>query len=123
MTRRALWRYVVPNLVTATSLSFAILSILSSLEGHVLRAAWFGLYCVLTDKADGFAARLLGGSSEFGVQFDSLADFLSFGIAPAILFYSFLAREPQLGFTEGPWRVALQGATIGYILFAAFRLA
>src|SRR5438094_85515 len=107
-----LWRYLVPNAITATSLTFAILSVINSIDGNTVPAAWFALYCVLTDKLDGFAARLLGGSSAFGVQFDSFADFASFGVAPAALFYSFLAAAPPLGFaTPGALRIALQVAT------------
>ena len=119
-----LWRYLIPNAITATSLTFAVLSVMNSIEGHTLAAAWFALYCVLTDKLDGFAARLVKGSSEFGVQFDSFADFASFGVAPAVLFYSYLSRNPALGFAEpGKLHIALQFATVFYILCVGFRLA
>jgi CDP-diacylglycerol--serine O-phosphatidyltransferase len=119
-----LWRYLIPNAITATTLTFAVLSVMNSVSGHTLAAAWFALYCVLTDKLDGFAARKLKGSSEFGVQFDSFADFASFGVAPAVLFYSYLSRNPALGFAEsGQLRLALQVATVFYILCVAFRLA
>jgi CDP-diacylglycerol--serine O-phosphatidyltransferase len=118
------WRYLIPNAITATSLTFAFLSVMNAVSGHTLAAAWFALYCVLTDKLDGFAARLVKGSSEFGVQFDSIADFASFGVAPAVLFYSYLSRNPVLGFAEpGNLRLALQVATVFYILCVAFRLA
>src|SRR5215510_4386090 len=117
------WRYFVPNAITATSLTFAMLSVMSSIAGHTVAAAWFALYCVLTDKLDGFAARLLGGSSAFGVQFDSFADFASFGVAPATLFYSYLAQASALGFAQpGPLRITLQIATVVYVLAVAFRL-
>jgi CDP-diacylglycerol--serine O-phosphatidyltransferase len=119
-----IWRYAVPNAITAVSLTFAVLSIMNATSGQYVAAAWFGLYCVLTDKLDGFAARGLGGSSAFGVQFDSFADFLSFGIAPATLWYCYLSHNPELGFAQpGVLRVALQLATVIYILAVAFRLA
>ncbi|HJZ88606.1 MAG TPA: CDP-alcohol phosphatidyltransferase family protein [Polyangia bacterium] len=119
-----LWRFAVPNLITATSLTFAFLSVMNAISGHTVPAAWFALYCVLTDKLDGFAARLLGATSAFGVQFDSFADFASFGVAPATLFYSYLSRNPALGFqAPGPLRVTLQVATVLYVLLVAFRLA
>jgi len=119
-----LWRYLVPNAITATSLTLAIFSVMAAFAGDTVAAAWFALYCVLTDKLDGFAARLLGGSSAFGVQFDSFADFAAFGVAPAVLFYGYLGRAPALGFAEpGALRVSLQLATVVYLLGVAFRLA
>jgi CDP-diacylglycerol--serine O-phosphatidyltransferase len=118
-----LWRFAAPNLVTATSLAFAVISVMNSLAGNYVNAAWFGLWCVLTDKVDGFVARLVKGSSEFGVQFDSFADFASFGIAPAALFYGYLSRNPALGLAEGVPRLVLQAATLIYVLCVAFRLA
>jgi CDP-diacylglycerol--serine O-phosphatidyltransferase len=117
-------RYLAPNLVTALSLSFAVLSVQSSLAGRTLDAAWFALYCVLTDKVDGFLARLLRASSEFGVQFDSLADLAAFGVAPAALFYGYLVKRSGLGFAQaGPAQLALGAAVVLYVLAVAFRLA
>src|SRR5262249_56924431 len=76
-------RYLAPNLVTFASLTFGMSSIVASFEHRFVDAAWFVMFSVLTDKLDGFVARLVKGTSEFGVQLDSFADFLNFGIAPA----------------------------------------
>jgi CDP-diacylglycerol--serine O-phosphatidyltransferase len=124
MLSMRLWRYVLPNAITATSLIFAVLAVESAVAGQTLAASWFALYCVLTDKLDGFAARLVGGSSEFGVQFDSFADLAAFGIAPATIWYAYLSQTPALGFAApGPLRTALQVAAVLYVLCVAFRLA
>ena len=78
-------KYSVPNGFTALSMLFGAASVVASADGHFNLAAWLILWGVLLDKLDGSAARLLGASSEFGVQYDSFADFIVFGIAPAAL--------------------------------------
>ena len=81
-------RYIVPNSFTALSLVFGLVSIVASSSGNYQLASWLILWGVLLDKLDGASARLLNASSEFGVQFDSFADFVVFGIAPASLIYN-----------------------------------
>ena len=92
MDVKRFFRYLAPNLVTFASLTFGMASIVSSFEGRYADAAWFVIFSVLTDKLDGFVARLVKGTSEFGVQLDSFADFLNFGIAPAVCWYTYLSR-------------------------------
>ncbi len=88
-------KYLVPNGFTATSMLFGLASVVCSSSGQFELAAWMILWGVLLDKLDGSAARLLNASSEFGVQFDSFADFVIFGIAPAALFF-FRLRQPDM---------------------------
>jgi CDP-diacylglycerol---serine O-phosphatidyltransferase len=114
------FRYLAPNLVTFVSLTFGMTSIVASLEGRWADAAWFVIFSVLTDKLDGFVARLVKGTSEFGVQLDSFADFLNFGIAPATLFYAYLSR-PELSGTGS--RALMMGAMGVWVLAVVFRLA
>jgi len=114
-------RYLAPNLVTFASLTFGMSSIVSSFEGRYVDAAWFVIFSVLTDKLDGFVARLVKGTSEFGVQLDSFADFLNFGIAPATLWYTYLSR-PELMAT-GMERALTVGAMALWVLAVTFRLA
>jgi CDP-diacylglycerol--serine O-phosphatidyltransferase len=80
------WRYVAPNAVTCIGLSVALLSIMSTFSGQYEDAAWLILFCCLIDKLDGTVARLLNGSSSFGVQMDSFSDLVAFGVAPGLLF-------------------------------------
>lgn len=117
------WRYLAPNAVTAASLVFGMVSVISAHRGNYDLAGWMIIYAVFTDRLDGMVARLVRGTSEFGVNMDSFADFMNFGIAPAFLIFSFLDSHPQLGMTEG-WRSALViVACIAWVLGAVFRLA
>ena len=80
-------KYLIPNSCTAFSLVLGLASIVNSMHGNLEMAAWMILWGVLLDKLDGTFARLLNASSPFGAQLDSFADFVSFGMAPAALFY------------------------------------
>lgn len=78
-------RYTIPNAVTALSLLLGIASIVTSQLGELEQAAWLIVWCGLLDTVDGVAARLLKATSSFGAEFDSMADLVSFGVAPAML--------------------------------------
>jgi len=89
-------RYLPPNLITLFSLTLGLLAIHFALHGNPEEAAWFILYSVLLDKLDGALARYLNAQSDMGVQLDSFADFVAFGIAPGCLLYGEL-YNPQTG--------------------------
>lgn len=79
--------YLAPNLVTTTALLFGFYAILSAINQDFHRAAICVFVAMLLDGLDGRIARLVGGESAFGEQYDSLSDLLSFGVAPAIIMY------------------------------------
>ena len=106
--------YLAPNLITTLSLLSGFYSILASTKGDFYPAALAIFLSAILDGADGRVARMLNAQSPFGEQYDSLADMLAFGIAPAILVYSF-ALEP-LG------RIGL-GCAFVFTACGAFRLA
>lgn len=106
--------YLVPNTITTLSLLSGFFSILASTSGHFYKASLAIFLSAILDGMDGRAARLLKAQSPFGEQYDSLADMLAFGVAPAILIYSF-ALQP-LG------RVGIACAFV-FTACAAFRLA
>lgn len=106
--------YLAPNLITTLSLLSGFYSILASTKGNFYPAALAIFLSAILDGADGRVARMLNAQSPFGEQYDSLADMLAFGIAPAILVYSF-ALEP-LG------RIGL-GCAFVFTACGAFRLA
>src|SRR6476660_5166437 len=81
--------YILPNLLTAGNLFFGYFSIIKSMQGHFYWASCAVLLSAIFDILDGRVARLTNGTSEFGVQFDSLSDLISFGLAPAIMMYQF----------------------------------
>jgi CDP-diacylglycerol--serine O-phosphatidyltransferase len=116
-------RYLAPNLITASALIFGILSITSAMEGRYVDAAWWTTYAVLTDRLDGLVARMVKGTSELGVQLDSLADFMNFGLAPAILLFAVLSGHPALPFADGVGRFYLMAGCAVWVLGATFRLA
>jgi CDP-diacylglycerol--serine O-phosphatidyltransferase len=120
---RAWWRVVIPNAVTSVSIVFGVLSIVSAVEGRPVSAAWWALYCTLTDRLDGALARALDGGTAFGVQLDSLADLLGFGIAPAAAVYAFYVARPELGWSAGAARGLLTLFAFLWVYAAAVRLA
>lgn len=78
-------RYTIPNSFTALSLLLGVASIVTTQLGELELAAWIIVWCGLLDVMDGVAARLLNATSSFGAEFDSMADLVSFGVAPAVL--------------------------------------
>lgn len=116
------FRYLAPNLVSSASLLFGMWSIVSTIQGRWAEAAWFVIFSVLTDKLDGFVARLVKGTSEFGVQLDSFADFLNFGIAPATLWYAYLSR-PGSPLADGAEHTLMVASSFLWVLAVTFRLA
>jgi len=106
--------YIIPNLFTAASIFVGVISILSSTKGDFEKAAIFILLSLVFDGLDGRVARLTKTTSKFGAEFDSLADIVAFGVAPAILFYY------SVGIHYGKVGSLL---TAMYVVFGAIRLA
>jgi CDP-diacylglycerol---serine O-phosphatidyltransferase len=102
------------NILTSGNLFCGLFSVLLAMSGHPQLAAWLIVFAAVLDAFDGKAARFFGGGSEFGLQFDSLADMVSFGLAPAALIYTVAFDDlniPGLVLTFVP------------VLFTAIRLA
>ncbi len=106
--------YLFPNLITAAGMFAGFYVIIASTNGHYERAAWFILLAAIFDGLDGKVARLTGTSSKFGVELDSLADMISFGVAPGVLLYDW-ALQP---FGKLGWLAAFL-----YVICGALRLA
>lgn len=81
--------YILPNLLTTGNLFFGFFSIIKSLQGQFSLAAIAISLAAIFDVLDGRVARLTRGTSEFGVQYDSLCDLCSFGVAPAFMMYQY----------------------------------
>jgi CDP-diacylglycerol--serine O-phosphatidyltransferase len=79
--------YLVPNLVTTGNIFCGFYSITEAIRGEYLTAAWAIIAAAVFDAMDGRIARLAKATSAFGVQYDSLSDLISFGVAPGILLY------------------------------------
>lgn len=118
MRKRGMYLYALPNLFTAMNFLLGFLSILASVEGNYERAAWGILLASIFDMLDGRVARLTNTTSKFGVEFDSLCDLVSFGLAPAILMY-FAALKP---FGRGGIVVAVIFGLCGALRLARFNV-
>ncbi len=79
--------YILPNLFTTASLFSGFLGMLWAIEGQFVLCAIAILISCLCDGLDGKIARLTRANSEFGIQLDSLADLVSFGVTPALMIY------------------------------------
>jgi CDP-diacylglycerol--serine O-phosphatidyltransferase len=116
-------RYLAPNLITLSSMIFGLVSLWAAHNDQPALAGWMIIYAVLTDRLDGLVARALRATSEVGVQLDSFADFLNFGIAPAYLVLVYLSGRRDLPFGDGTAHTLLFIACGAYMLCAVFRLA
>lgn len=106
--------YLIPNLITTASMLAAFFAITQAANGAFYKACLAVFLSAILDGMDGRAARMLGAQSAFGEQYDSLADMMAFGVAPAIILYHFaLADIGRLG----------MGAAFIFVACAAFRLA
>jgi CDP-diacylglycerol---serine O-phosphatidyltransferase len=117
-------RYTIPNSVTALSLVLGLSSIVSTQFGNLEFAAWLIVWCGLLDTLDGMVARLLKATSNFGAEFDSMADLISFGVAPSILILN-VGINSDLGgveFLSGQFWV-LAASCGAFALAGAMRLA
>ncbi|SMH29606.1 CDP-diacylglycerol--serine O-phosphatidyltransferase [Maritimibacter sp. HL-12] len=109
---------LIPNMVTLAGMSLGITSIRFAIDERFSVAAFLILMATVFDGLDGVLARRLRASSELGAQLDSLADFVSFGVAPAVLVYHFLlAPLPGLG-----WVFALLFAAASALRLARFNV-
>jgi len=80
--------YVLPNLITLSSIFAGFYSIIASLNSDYERAAWAIMIASVFDALDGWVARMTHTATRFGIEMDSLADVISFGVAPAVLVYT-----------------------------------
>ncbi|GBE02418.1 phosphatidylcholine synthase [bacterium BMS3Bbin06] len=80
--------YLLPNGLTLCGMFFGFYSVISALQGDYVRAAWAILISNVFDGLDGWVARLTNSSTKFGLELDSLSDLVAFGVAPAVLVYT-----------------------------------
>lgn len=119
--RRRQTIFLLPGLLTTGNLLCGFGAILLTIEGRYLLAAAAVFGGMVLDALDGKVARLTRTTTQFGVEYDSLADVVSFGVAPALLVYMWaLARLWELG--RGAGRIGV-GAAFLFVLCAALRLA
>jgi CDP-diacylglycerol---serine O-phosphatidyltransferase len=86
-------RVIIPNIITLIALCLGLTAIRLAFEGRYEPAVVAIVVAALLDGIDGRVARMLKGTSRFGAELDSLADFVNFGVTPALILYSFLLNE------------------------------
>jgi CDP-diacylglycerol--serine O-phosphatidyltransferase len=84
---------LAPSLFTLGNMACGFYALLSSVRGEFMSSAYAIIAGMVFDALDGRVARLVHGESSFGVEFDSMADFLSFGVAPAHMMYAFILKD------------------------------
>jgi CDP-diacylglycerol--serine O-phosphatidyltransferase len=118
--------YFLPNLLTAANLFCGFVALTKIVEANISEgdftqvkvALWFILLACIFDLLDGRVARMGGVESPFGREFDSLADLISFGVAPAFLVHRVVLKDVVPGHPEFGWFISSV-----YLLCGAFRLA
>jgi CDP-diacylglycerol--serine O-phosphatidyltransferase len=112
------FRALIPNLLTTVALCSGLAALHFTLKEDWDRALSAIAVSAIFDALDGRAARLLRSQSKFGEVLDSLSDFLSFGVAPAMILYKWLFTDLQ-----GRWEVFGLAAAMTFALCSALRLA
>ena len=110
--------YILPNLFTTGNLFCGFWAIISVFQEQFFYAAIAILLASVFDILDGKVARLSGATSKFGVQYDSLADLVSFGIAPALLAFSWALRP----YGKFGWLAAFLFVVCGALRLARFNV-
>ncbi len=90
----------VPNFITLLNLTAGFISIIFAFNGDLVISSWLIIAAMVFDFCDGFAARVLHSYSETGKELDSLADMVSFGIAPAIIIYKMIDNFHGVAFGQ-----------------------
>lgn len=112
-------RFLLPNLITLLALCSGVTAIRLGIEGRFELAVGAVIVAIMLDAVDGRLARFLKGTSRFGAELDSLADFVNFGVAPALLIYLWSLNSLR---TLG-WVVALVLAVCCALRLARFNVA
>ena len=110
--------YLLPSLLTTGNLFCGFLALLLTAQGRYTEAAISVFVAAVMDLLDGRVARLMKATSQFGVEYDSLADVVSFGVAPAFLMYSFALAK--LG--RPAWFAAFLFVICGALRLARFNV-
>ncbi|MDE2143474.1 MAG: CDP-diacylglycerol--serine O-phosphatidyltransferase [Elusimicrobia bacterium] len=105
---------LAPSLFTLGNMACGFYALLASVRGEFVSSSYAIIAGMVFDALDGRVARLVHGESSFGVEFDSMADFLTFGVAPAHMMYAFILKD------YGAWGYPL---AFTYALCGGLRLA
>lgn len=116
--RRRRGTYLLPNLLTSMCLFCGFYSIIATIDRKFIYASAAVFVAALFDAMDGRVARMTGTSSKFGVEYDSLADVIAFGLAPGLLIYMWGLK----GFGRFGWLAAFLYVACGALRLARFNV-
>lgn len=116
--------FTLPNMLTLANLCAGAAAVIFALQYHAYETAfWLIIAAAVCDFFDGFAARLLGQTSPLGVQLDSLADDISFGLAPAAVMYDLYIHSTSYYNLSADVMEPLRFIVLIIAAFSALRLA
>lgn len=113
----------IPNFITLLNLISGSIAIILVFSGEMVLASWFIFLAAFLDFFDGFAARLLHAKSEIGAQLDSLADVVSFGLAPSVIMYQLLLQSSIVQSPASGFITLLPFISLLIVAAGAYRLA
>lgn len=113
----------IPNLVTLLNLASGSIAIILAFSGEMILASWLIIFAAILDFFDGLVARLLNARSDIGAQLDSLADVISFGLAPSVIMYQLMLQSPNLPSCNIGSMPLLPFAALLLVAGGAYRLA
>jgi CDP-diacylglycerol--serine O-phosphatidyltransferase len=116
-------RTMIPNLVTFMAAASGVTSIRYSCQENWRAAVIAIIVAGVLDGLDGRVARMLRATSKFGAELDSLSDFVSFGVAPAMFVYFWVMAQVTPESAAYPFRGVFWAAALFYAMCGAFRLA
>ncbi len=111
-------RIIIPNIITVLAICAGLTGIRLAFENRFELAVMMVLIAAFLDGLDGRVARMMKGSSKFGAQMDSLADIVNFGVAPALVLYSFMLDQAR----SFGWTAALLYAIACCLRLARFNV-
>ncbi len=110
--------YILPNSLTLCGMFFGFYSILAAFKGNFVHAGWTILIASVFDALDGWVARLTHSTTKFGIELDSLSDLVAFGVAPAVMVYTWsLQTYGRVG-----WAVCFLFVACGALRLARFNV-
>jgi CDP-diacylglycerol--serine O-phosphatidyltransferase len=110
--------YILPNTLTLCGMFLGFFSILASLKGNFVDAAWAILVASIFDGLDGWVARLTHSTTKFGIELDSLSDLVAFGVAPAVMLY----KWALIPFGRVGWAAAFLFVACGALRLARYNV-
>lgn len=110
--------YLLPHIFTTLNIFCGFYAIVKIIDGDLWKASWAILFAIIFDIFDGQIARIFKTPSNFGLEYDSLCDLVSFGVAPSLLIYQFSLKE----FNKIGWLASFLYTTCVALRLARFNI-